>query len=296
MVSKLFFYLILIPVSRLPFWFLYGISDVLYLFIYKIFGYRTKVVRSNLENAFPEKTAKERKKIEAEFYKHLCDLVVESIKALTISQKMVKKRMADRNVEVANRYKKENKQMIVVCGHYGNWELLAITLGMSLSYNSIGLYTPLKDQFINKKINESRSKYGLTMVSTQDIKQIMFKLKSNLHALVFASDQSPKKSQKAYWMNFLNQETGVQFGTEKIAKKVNAAVVFANAYKVKRGYYEVEYELICENAKDTADGFITQGHTKRLEKIIREQPAYWLWSHKRWKHKRPADAILNKTL
>lgn len=290
---KIFFYCFLIPISRLPFWFLYGVSDVLYLIIYRLLGYRTKVVRNNLKNAFPKKSEKEIKKIEAAFYLHLCDLVVESIKAFTISRKAVKLRMKDRNAAVANQFQKQNKPIIIVCGHYGNWELLAITLGMTLAYPSIGLYTPIKNLFINKKLNESRAKYGLKMVASNDMKQIINKMRAEAHALVFAADQAPRKSQKSYWMTFLNQETGVQVGTEKLAKKFNAAVVFANAYKVKRGHYEVEYELICENASETADGFITKSHTQMLEKVIVEEPAYWLWSHKRWKHQRPEGVKLN---
>jgi|SRR5690554_2294735 len=291
--SKLLYYIILLPFSRLPFWMLYGFSDFLYIVLYRLIGYRTKVVRQNLINTFTEKSEKDIKEIEAKFYRHLCDIMVESVKAFTISTKETKKRMIHRNVDVVNQFKELKKNVVLVGGHYGNWELYAIGVGMVLSHHPIALYTPLKNQFINDKITESRSKYGLQMLSIQSIKNKLEAFNDDLYAVIFAADQSPRKSQKAYWMSFLNQETGVQFGTEKFAKAFEAAVVFGNIYKVKRGYYEVEYEVICENAHETEYGFITEQHTKMLEKAILNQPEYWLWSHRRWKHKRPENVAIH---
>lgn len=291
--SKLLYYLIILPISKLPFGLLYLISDFLYFIIYKAVGYRTKVVRGNLKNSFPEKSEKEIKAIESKFYKHLCDLMVESFKAFSISKSEAKKRMKDRNIELVNQFKKQGKQVVMVGGHYGNWELFAITIGEALEYKSIALYTPLKDKFMNDKITKSRSKYGLQMLPIHAIKKKLNAINKDLYTIIFGADQSPRKSQKAYWMNFLNQETGVQYGTEKFAKEFKAVVVFANIYKVKRGYYEVQYDLICEDASQTEYGFVTETHTRMLEEVINKQPEYWLWSHKRWKHQRPADAELH---
>ena len=291
--SKLLYYFVIIPISKLPFKVLYLISNLLYIIMYKVVGYRTKVVYENLKNSFPEKSKEELKTIEAKFYLHLCDLVVESLKAFSITLEEAQLRMADRNVEVVNKYADAGRQIVMVGGHYGNWELFAITIGQSLSNHAIALYTPLKDKFINEKITKSRSKYGLGLLSIKEIKEELARLEDKSHTIIFGSDQSPRKSQRAYWMTFLNQETGVQFGTEKFAKEFNAVVIFANIYRVKRGFYEIEYELLTENPTQEESGWITKTHTKKLEKVIQAEPAYWLWSHKRWKHSRPDGEVLN---
>lgn len=285
--SKLLYYLVILPISKLPFGILYLLSDLLYLILYKLIGYRTKVVYQNLKNAFPDKNEKELKTIEAKFYSHLCDLVVEGLKAFSISLDEAQKRMRDRNIEVVNQYKAQGRQIVMVGGHYGNWELFAITIGQSLDYKALALYTPLKNEFINGKITDSRSKYGLGMLSIKAIKSKLNDINSELYTVIFGADQSPRKSQRAYWMKFLNQETGVQYGTEKFAREFDAVVVFGNIFKMKRGYYEVEYEVLFEQPNQVKEGVITETHTKRLERVINECPEYWLWSHKRWKHKRP---------
>lgn len=295
--SKILYYLIIIPISSLPFWVLYLISDFLYLVLYKIIGYRRKVVFNNIQNSFPEKSKKEVLEIESKFYSHLCDLIVESIKAFTISAEEATKRMKDRDLSIMNKYAKQGRHAVMVGGHYGSWELIAITAGITLPYKPLALYTPLKNKFMNDKITQSRSKYGLGMMPIKSIKDQLNELDNKEpFAVIFGADQSPRKSQRAYWMKFLNQETGVQFGTEKFAKEFDAVVIFANIYKMKRGYYEVDYQLITDTPKETEDGFITESHTKLLEQVIIKQPEYWLWSHKRWKHKRPKDQPLNNLL
>ncbi|MBL4708375.1 MAG: lysophospholipid acyltransferase family protein [Flavobacteriales bacterium] len=223
----------------------------------------------------------------------LCDLVIESLKAFSISLKEAQRRMKDRNIEVVNQYAKKGRQIVMVGGHYGNWEMFAITIGESLANNALALYTPLKNEFINEKITKGRSKYGLGMLSIKEIKAKMEDLNNDSYTIIFGSDQSPRKTQRAYWMKFLNQETGIQFGTEKLAKEFDAVVIFASIHKVKRGHFEIEYELITETPNETEVGYITKTHTQKLEKIIQQQPQHWLWSHKRWKHQRPEGEILN---
>ncbi len=285
--SQLLYYLILLPLSKLPFVILYVLSDLTYFILYRLIGYRTKVVRTNLNKSFPEKTKQEISRIERQFYKHLCDLIVEGIKAFSLSKEEALKRMKSTNVSLVNQYKAQNRQMVLVGGHYGNWELYAITIGIQLDYKPIALYTPLKNAFMNEKVKTSRSKYGLEMLSIKSIRERLENI-SDLHAIIFGADQSPRKSQKAHWVTFLNQETGVQFGTEKFAKDFNAVVIFGNIHKIKRGHYEVRYELITEEPNATVHGFISEQHTKLLERDIIQRPEYWLWSHKRWKHKKPS--------
>lgn len=292
MASRLLYYLVILPISLLPFGVLYIISDALRFVVFNVVGYRSKVIHDNIRKSFPQKSKSELKEIQKKFQKHFCDLVLESIKAFTISKKDAQKRMIDRNVEVINRYKEQGRHVILVGGHYGNWELFAITIGASLKHHAVALYTPLKNKFFNQKITDSRSKYGLEMLPIKAIKEKVTKIGNESHAIILGSDQSPHKTQKSYWTKFLNQETAVLFGTEKFAKEIDAVVVFANIYRMKRGHYEIDYRLLTETPKETEFGFITKTHTQWLEKIIEEEPAYWLWSHRRWKHKRPKEEIL----
>jgi len=291
--SKILYYCLLLPISHLPFWVLYRVSDFLYLILYKLVSYRTKVVFQNISNSFPNKNEQEVREIASNFYRHFCDLIVESIKAFSISKQEIQKRMINQNADLINQFHEKGKHVIMVGGHYGNWELFAIGIDMELKHSSIALYTPLRNTFFDDKIRNSRSKYGLDMLTINDTKKKIEDNPDTLYAVIFGADQSPRKTQRAYWMKFLNQETGVQFGTEKLAKDLNAAVVFGNIYKQKRGYYEVRYQLITEEAIDTDLGFITKQHTRMLEKDIIDKPQYWLWSHKRWKHQRPNNETLN---
>ena len=281
--NYLLYYLIILPLSRLPFRVLYVLSDILYFFIYCVFGYRKKVVRTNLSKSFPEKTAQEIKNIEEKFYHHLCDLMVESIKIFTISHKEASRRMITRNPELPNRFFDAGKSLAVVGGHYGNWELYAVTVAGQIKHKAAGLYTPLNNKFFDEKMYKSRSKFGLNMWSVQRAKEQAELHRDDLTAVIFGADQCPRASQKAYRMTFLNQDTGVQFGVEKFARDYRLPVIFGNIYKMKRGYYEVEYSLVCEDPDKLPLGAITEAHTRMLEKVIMACPEYWLWSHKRWK-------------
>lgn len=281
----LLYYLVLMPLSRLPYWVLYRISGFLYLMIYHVVGYRKKVVRMNINNSFPEMSEKERNEVERKFFKHLCDLVVESMKAFTITKKEIEKRVEHRNPEIVEQFFDKGKHVTMVGGHYGNWELYAVSVAMHMSYQPIALFTPLQNKFMNDKIKVSRSKYGLWLLRYQEIRTAI-KNSNQQVAVIFAADQCPRLSQHPQWMEFLNQETGVQFGTEKFARDYNTPVIYGVINKVKRGYYEVVYQVICENPAELPVGEITEIHTRLLEEDIKREPAYWLWSHKRWKRKK----------
>ncbi len=287
MLNRILYYGFLKPLSLLPFWILYIFSDFCYFVIYKIVGYRTKVVRGNIQRSFPNKTAAEVKKIESQFYHHFCDLIIESIKGFSISSDEAKKRMINENTDLLNTYYEQGRDIILVGGHYGNWELYAVAIGQQIKHQPVALYTPLVNKYLDNKVRDSRSKFGLNMLSNSEIKSIMIDKNSEPKAVIFGADQSPRKDQNAYWLTFLNQDTGVQYGAEKFAKDNNCVVIFGNIYKQKRGYYKAGYQLICENPNETDYGFITETHTKMLEKDIIAAPPFWLWSHRRWKHQRP---------
>ena len=285
MITRVTYYLIIKPISLLPYPILYLISDVLYIIIYKIFGYRKKVVETNLNKSFPEKKHKEIKEITKKYYRHLCDIIMEGIKGFSISEKELRKRLVIKNPEISNKFADQRKSIILVGGHYNNWEIYAQAFAMYSKHTCIGIYKTLSNSFMNNKLNKSRSRYGMNLISMKNTIR-SFEEGDEIKAIIFGADQNPANPKKSYWLNFLNQDTAVLFGTEKYAKKYNWPVIFVNINKTKRGYYEVDLSLITKNPIKEKHGKITEDFTKMLEKNIINQPEYWLWSHKRWKHKK----------
>lgn len=283
--SRIFFYLILKPVSYLPYGVLYALSNLMYFFLYHVFGYRKKTVRQNLLRSFPEKSSGEIKTIEKAFYVHLCDITLENIKLFSMSREEAKKRFQLKNPELMHAYFQQNQSIIAVSGHYSNWEMAAIGFDQYVPHQSICIYTPLKDKFFDRKMRDSRSKYGMQMLPKGLVPRSFISNKDKRTITIFAADQSPTYSKQVHWMRFLNQETAVFLGTEVFARKYNYPVVFLKITKTRRGYYQGELLMLEENPSATGDGQLTEAHTYMLEKIIRENPAFWLWSHKRWKRK-----------
>ena len=285
MITRILYYILILPLSLLPYPLLYLLSDIIFLIMYRVIGYRKEVVFTNLKNSFPNKSKQELKKIMSDFYRHLCDIIMESVKGFTISEKQLRKRLIIKNPEFSNYFADKRQSIIFVGGHYNNWEICAQAFAMYSNHKCIGIYKPLSNAFINDKIYTSRSKYGMNLVSMKQTKK-SFNEGDKPKAIVFGSDQNPSDPKRAHWVNFLNQDTAVLFGVEKYAKDYNWPVVFVSISKVKRGYYEVEYSLITDSPTEQPHGKITEDFTKRLEQDIINQPQYWLWSHKRWKHKR----------
>ena len=284
--NKLIYYWLLLPLSRLPFATLYGISNVVYVIIYRIVGYRKAVVRKNITASFPNKTVTEIRTIEKAFYRHFCDLVVESVKNFTISETATKKRMKIVNPELLEPYFKKGQNVVLVGGHYNNWELFALAVPGQIKHTPMALYSPLKNKFWNEKITGSRSKFGLHMLRIDPILQKMKTRKEEQFAVIFASDQSPRKSSLVHFMRFLNQETGVAYGAERMAREFDIPIIAGSNIKVSRGHYEVHFTLISEDHSKFKKGEITEAFTKFLEKDILAAPQFWLWSHRRWKHRK----------
>ena len=285
MITKIFYYILILPLSLLPYPLLYLLSDIIFLIMYRVIGYRKEVVFTNLKNSFPNKSKQELKKIMSDFYRHLCDIIMESVKGFTISEKQLRKRLIIKNPEFSNYFADKRQSIIFVGGHYNNWEICAQAFAMYSNHKCIGIYKPLSNAFINDKIYTSRSKYGMHLISMKQTKK-SFEDGDEPKAIVFGSDQNPANPKRAHWVQFLNQDTGVLFGVERYAKEYDWPVVFVSILKAKRGYYEVEYSLVTDNPNEEPHGKITEDFTKRLEQDIISQPQYWLWSHKRWKHKR----------
>lgn len=285
--NYLLYYLVIVPVSRLPYAVLYGISDLLFFIIYYLTGYRKKVVFGNLKRSFPEKSQAELKQLEKQFFHHLTDLIIESLSFFSISREEAAKRMKFTNPEIFERHFKEGRNVILAGGHYNNWELFAVAVDDALSHATIALYKPLNNRFFDEKMRSSRGKFGLKMISTRKATEVFSTITNQPVAVIFATDQSPSNPRKGYWTHFLNQDTIVLFGTEKYAKEYDCPVYYGAITKVKRGFYEVTFSLITESPRTTAYGEITEAHTRLLEADIRKAPQYWLWSHRRWKHRKP---------
>lgn len=285
--NYILYYLVILPVSRLPYSILYGISDFLFFVIYYLTGYRKKVVYGNLQRSFPEKSPAELKQLEKLFFHHLTDLIVESLSFFSISREEASKRMKFTNPEIFERHFKEGRNVILAGGHFNNWELFAVAVDDALSHATIALYKPLNNRFFDEKMRTSRGKFGLKMISTRKAADVFSTITDQPVAVIFATDQSPSNPRKGYWTRFLNQDTIVLFGTEKYAIEYDCPVYYGAITKVKRGFYEVTFSLITESPRTTAYGEITEAHTRLLEADIRKAPQYWLWSHRRWKHRKP---------
>jgi Kdo2-lipid IVA lauroyltransferase/acyltransferase len=284
--SYLLYYLVIIPISLLPFPLLYLLSDFLFFILHSLLGYRKKIVVGNISNSFPEKSKHEINEITKLFYKHFCDVIVESLKSFTISDAQISKRMILKNPELLNKYYDNKQSVILAGGHYNNWEWIAVALDKQMKHQSIAIYKTLSNKFFDEKMRSTRGKFGLLMVSTKLVAETFSKFKNELTATIFAIDQSPSNPKKCYWMNFLNQDTPVLFGTEKFAKDYNQPVLFGTITKVKRGFYQIAFETVTDNPTNTEHGYITETTTKLLEAEIIKAPQYWLWTHRRWKHKR----------
>lgn len=284
--GKVLYYLVLKPVSLLPLWVLYLISDVLFFFLYRVFGYRKTVVFNNLRNSFPDKSEAEIEKIAKAFYHHFSDLMIESIKVFSISREEVLRRQKVLNPELLDEIYKQGKSVIIVGGHYNNWEFLIAAFDSQIKHQSSGIYAPITNKIIQTKLNAARSKYGMELLAAPEVRDYFSATHNNPFAILILSDQSPPSAKRSYWTHFLNQDTAILFGTEKYATNYNLPVIFSHIRKVKRGYYETELEVVELNPAGTSHGEISEKHTRILEQHIFEKPEFWLWSHKRWKRKR----------
>ncbi|MFN5621298.1 MAG: lysophospholipid acyltransferase family protein [Flavobacteriales bacterium] len=289
MMSALLYYGIIKPISLLPYRGLYILSDFVFVVLYRIIGYRKKVVGSNLKRSFPEKSDAELKDIERAFYRHFCDVILESLKNFSVKESSLRARFKHHGSEVFEQLAKEGKQVILAGGHYANWEMWALSASPYFSQRLMAIYKRLSNPYFDRKMRETRGKYGLELVSTRETGDWLEAHKEELFVSVFAIDQSPSNPRKALWIDFLGQETAALFGTEKYAVEYNMAIVFGHLRKEGRGQYAIEYELITKEPRTFAHGDLTRMLHAKLEADIRREPRYWLWTHKRWKHKRPSD-------
>ena len=274
-------------ISILPFRLLYLFSDFVCFLVYRVFGYRKKVVRENIAMALPHLTVKERLNIEKKFYSHMCDMFLEMIKTMNISQKEMEKRFVFTNLDLYRDLEKKGKSIALLCAHYASYEW-AVSMNYHIAFEGYGIYKKINNKYFDKLIKDIRSKFNATLLNTREtIPTIERNYKTN-HMSVYglASDQSPQASKAFHWALFMGIETPVHTGAEMLAKRFDMNVIFLRNKKVKRGYYEATFELMADNPKDVPNYEISEDFLRRVEKQIHEAPEFYLWTHKRWKHKR----------
>ncbi len=287
---KLLIYIIVYPllwlISLLPFRILFLISDLLSFILFRIIGYRKKVISNNLKLALPNKTEKERYAIQKKFYRHFTDVFIEVIKSITLSKKAIQKRFEFENIEVIQELGKKNKSVILVGSHYANWEWMP-SMSEKVPHHCIGVANEIGNKYFDRMMNKNRTKFGGEIIYPRQARKTYIKnFRENklvLNALV--SDQTPTVGYTRHWHEFLNVFIPVHVGAEEMAKTFDQAYVFYTVEKVKRGRYKCHFKLITENPKEFEDYKITEMYLKEVEKQIYEAPEYYFWTHKRFKHK-----------
>lgn len=271
-------------ISIMPFRVLYGISDLVFLIVYYLVGYRKKLVYNNLKTVFPEKDNKEILKMRKEFYRHFVDIFMEMIKTFSISQAELNKRFNIKNYEVLEKIYQNNKSVLVMTSHYGNWEW-AVNLGEPLQFKRFVVYARIQNKVISDKVISSRERFGIHLIEKSETsKTMLHNYKNQILSLYgFISDQSPMLHKSYYWTQFLGQRVPVLIGAESLAKKFDLAVVYMHIQKVKRGFYQATFEYITENPKEYKDYELTDKYLEICEKEIRENPIYYFWTHNRFK-------------
>lgn len=279
--------------TLLPLSILYLLSDLIFVLIYKLFSYRRTVTVTNLQNAFPEKSSDEIQVITRKFYKHLFDQIFETLKPIHMSKREMSRRFNYRNPEMLDELYKEGKSAVLLAGHYATWQWI-VSLPMVTKHTFMAVYKPTSFKEFTNIYHYASKRYGTRPLPMKEIYRAMVdcKKRNELTVTFFLGDQRPQPGSIKYWTTFLNQDTPAITGFERIAKKTDQAVIFLDLKMKKRGYYDVWFRKICDNPREFKDYDITEQYLNLLEEMIRDRPDFWLWTHKRWKHKRPADQKL----
>lgn len=285
-IAYILIYPLLWLISILPFRLLYTLSDIIFVLLYYIIGYRKSTVAANLKLVFPEKSETERKQIKKKFYRHLCDMIFESIKSMTISEQEMKKRYKFTNVEVLQNIENQNRSTVLMCGHYGSWEWIFI-LQTYVKSKGYAVYKRLSNPYFDRLVKRIRAKYNSYLITTKEtiVTLKAAKERGELTINGFVSDQTPKPNRALHWNNFMGIKVPVHTGAEMLAKTLDMSVVFFGVKKIKRGYYETTFTVLADNPKEFKDYEITDAFLKLVEQQIYDAPEYYLWTHKRWKHR-----------
>lgn len=292
MMSTIYYYIVFgfwYLASLLPLCILYIFSDILYFPLYYFVRYRRKIVRNNLVSSFPDKSLNEIKNIEKEFYSYFCDYIVETIKLFSISKKQIKKRMKFENVELLEEMFQSGRSCSVYLGHYCNWEWIStLPASVNAKYICAQIYHPLENKAFDRLFLYMRGRFGAYSIAMDDsFSTIMnWRKQGQVNVVGYISDQVPGYNNIHYWTDFLNHDTPVFTGAERISRLADTAVFYADINRSKRGYYTCRFVKMADDLKQHPKFSITEGYFRLLENTIQRSPQYWLWSHKRWKRTR----------
>lgn len=286
---QLLLYIIAYPflwlISILPYRLFYFFSDIVYFLVYRIIGYRKNVVYNNLTLVFPDKSEEEKKEIQKEFYKHMCDMFLETIKTLNIGEEELTRRYTLPNIDLLLELEKK-RSVLVMFPHYGNWEW-GIIVNRFVKSKGFAIYQKIENAYFDQLIKRIRTIWNTTLISQKETVITMARNHQNGVTGVYGivSDQSPEAHRAHYWTKFMNITVPVFNGPEVLARKFDHAVVFAKVSKVKRGYYRTEFIPIALEGRQTKENEITNQFLRLTEEEIKQNPAYYLWTHRRWKHR-----------
>ena len=273
--------------GRLPFPMIYGLSNVMYLVIMYLVGYRKKVVVNNLRRSFPDKTHQELRLIRRQFYRHFSDLLLESLKGLYMDADEFRKRFTWADQRVFDEEIKQSKNIIMLGSHYGNWEWGAICMPLYLQHQLYGIYKPLSDKVLDTWLQKQRSRFGLQPVKMSQVTRTIQREHRSAVMYAFIADQTPVDVKNSHWLRFLQQDTPFFHGPEKLARQTGFPVYVYKIDRLKRGHYSISFHKLAEDARPLPEGELTRRYAAFLEQQINEAPPFWLWSHRRWKRKKP---------
>lgn len=272
----------------LPIQLVFFLSELLTFIVYYIIGYRRKVVETNLKNSFPEKNEKEIERISRKYYRHLSVMIVENVFLRFVSKRKLNKRIEFENIELLEQFYENQKNIIIMLGHFGNWEYAACISRFS-SYKSAAVYKKLTSPVFDKIYYDIRNHLGSEPIEMAESFRKVSALNNanDPFALIMVADQSPMQSDSQHWMRFMNQDTGVFLGSEKLAKRFDFPVFYLHLHRTRKGSYKGVFKLISDKPKESEPKKITEKYFKYLEESIKDNPRNWLWSHRRWKNTPP---------
>jgi Kdo2-lipid IVA lauroyltransferase/acyltransferase len=271
--------------SLIPFRMLYVLSDALCFLFYHVVKYRYKVIKSNLERSFPDKSDSEIQALIKGAYRNLCDILLEGIKGFSMSDEASLHRVRFRNVSLLNDYYDRGQSVFILVSHYSNWEWGPHAFGLHLKHHTLGIVAPIKNPYVNRYIQKARIFEKVSTALMRETRKALAEFKDRLTAIVFLMDQSPSNTRHAHWVHFLNQKTACFHGPDGHARRLGYPVIFLEQQRVRRGFYEITLHLLVEHPEHCAEGEITEMYMRKLEEVILRKPEDWLWSHRRWKHR-----------
>lgn len=293
---QLVLYLLAYPLlwilSILPFRILYLISDCCFVLVYYIVGYRRRVVRENIKTTLPYLSENQAKEVEKKSYQHLCDMFLEMIKTLSISTSEIEKRFVFTNLDTYKTLEQENKSIALMCAHYASYEWV-ISMNRHVQFKGYAIYKKINNQYFDNLVKKIRQRFDANLIHIHETaKVIKANEDKNIKGVYgFASDQSPQLRKKNHWDKFMGIEVPIYTGAEQLAKHFDMNVIYLQVVKVKRGYYQATFEVLTKDVTNIKNYDLMRMYLDKVEAQIQQQPEYYLWTHRRWKHKNKKEQI-----